>query len=376
MKLLPLEQFSNQLQAGAPLKWGIRDSSGQLLLARGRVLIDNNMIQALLDRGTFVDVEEVNRAHPEASAALKTKKETAPARWDSLQARLSTLLRSPTSPIFLDGLRDSIDQLDSLVERNSDLIIYLIMRHDHTRYAQYGVAHSLHVASLCSLLAQRMSWSNDLRKNVIGAALSMNLSIIELQGRMATQSTPLTDDQRQQIQNHPLASAQLLRNAGLTDTEWLHAVEQHHEQRGSTGYPGKLNTPSELSQLIHFVDCFTAKHSARAGRSQQPAQQAARDLYIQSQANPLAALLIKEFGIYPPGCFVKLASGETAIVIKRGANANTPIVAALINRNGDALSQPIPRDSSISTNAIVSTIPNKAVLVCLSIEKLYDLHNG
>jgi hypothetical protein len=108
---------------------------------------------------------------------------------------------------------------------------------------------------------------------------------------------------------------------------------------------------------------------------EQPAQHAARDLYTQSKANPLAAVLIKEFGIYPPGCFVKLASGETAIVVKRGASANAPLVAALTNRNGDVLSQPIPRDTSLAANAIASTIPDKAVLVRLSVEKLYDLRN-
>jgi hypothetical protein len=164
-----------------------------------------------------------------------------------------------------------------------------------------------------------------------------------------------------------------LRLAGLNDAEWLTAVEQHHEAPGGSGYPNKIASPSDISQLVRFVDSFTAKHSARAGRAQQPAQQAARDLYTQSKANPLAAVLIKEFGIYPPGCFVKLASGETAIVIKRGVSANCPIVAALTNRNGDVLSQPISRDTAMPANAIASTIPDRAVMVRLNVEKLYDL---
>jgi hypothetical protein len=89
----------------------------------------------------------------------------------------------------------------------------------------------------------------------------------------------------------------------------------------------------------------------------------------------LAAVLIKEFGIYPPGCFVKLASGETAIVIKRGVSANAPIVAALTNRNGDVLNQPVSRDTAVPANAITSTIPDKAVMVRLNVEKLYDLRS-
>lgn len=375
MKLLPLEQFVSQLQAGVPLQWGVRDASGKLLLARGRVVADSNMLQSLLERGMFVDAEEVNRVNAEAAAALKSKEEPIPTRWESLQARLSTLLRSPAEPSFLERIRESLDQVDSIIDRNPDLLIFLILRHDHTRYAQYGVAHALHVASLCGLTARRLGWADDRRKSLIGAALTMNLSIVDLQGRMAAQNTPPTPAQRTEIATHPIDSGKLLREAGLSDPEWLNAVEQHHEQGGGTGYPRKLEAPSEASQLIRFVDCFAAKHSARAGRAQQPAQHAARDIYTQSKANPLAAVLIKEFGIYPPGCFVKLASGETAIVVKRGASANAPLVAAITNRNGDVLSQPIPRDTSLAANAIAATIPDKAVLVRLSVEKLYDLRN-
>ena len=374
MKLLPLEQFVNQIQPGVALPWGVRDSSGKLLLARGRIIADATMLTALIERGMFVDAEEISRFTTE-TAANKGKEESLPTRWESLQARLSTLLRAPSEAGFLEKVCESVDQLDLIIERNPDLVIYLVLRHDYTRFAQYGVAHSLHVAALGGLTARRMGWPDAQRKNVIAAALTMNLSIIDLQGRLAAQTTPPTREQRAEIDVHPQSGADLLRLAGLNDAEWLAAVEQHHEQPGGSGYPNKIPSPTDISQLVRFVDSFTAKHSARAGRAQQPAQQAARDLYTQSKANPLAAVLIKEFGIYPPGCFVKLASGETAIVIKRGVSANAPIVAALTNRNGDVLTQPVSRDTAMPANAIASTIPDKAVMVRLNVEKLYDLRS-
>jgi HD-GYP domain-containing protein (c-di-GMP phosphodiesterase class II) len=372
MKLLPLEQFSHHLQPGVALPWGVRDSNGKLLLARGHVMADAAMVSTLLERGMFVDADEINRANGgEQHQAVKD--ESLSSRWAGLQSRLGVLLRSPTEAHFLDRVRESIDHIGGLADRNTDLLIFLILRHDHTRYANYGVVHSLHVASLCGLVTRRLNWPDARRNSLIGAALTMNLSILDLQGRLAAQTTPLGVAQRRDIDGHTAASAKLLRAAGLQDKEWLETVEQHHEQTGGTGYPNKLPAPSESSQLLRFVDCFTAKHSARAGRTQQPAQQAARDLYTQSKANPLAALLIKEFGIYPPGCFVKLASGETAIVIRRGAGANTPIVATITNRNGDALTQPIPRDTSVPAHAIAATVPDKAVLVRLNVDQLYSL---
>lgn len=374
MKLLPLEQVSHQMQAGQALPWGVRDANGKLLLARGHVLADAAMVQTLIERGMFVDADEIARWGGDNSQQ-KAKDASLSSRWEGLQSRLGSLLRSSTEAYFLERVRESIEHIAGLADRNTDLLIFMILRHDHTRYAHYGVVHSLHVASLCSLVARRLEWPAARRDSLIGAALTMNLSVLDLQGRLAAQTTPLTPQQRQEIDGHAQASAQMLREAGLEDEDWLHAVEQHHEQTGGGGYPLSLTEPTEASQLLRFVDCFTAKHSARAGRTQQPAQQAARDLYTQSQANPLAALLIKEFGIYPPGCFVKLASGETAIVIKRGSSANTPVVAAITNRNGDALSQPISRDTSQAAHAIAATVPDKSVLVRVNVDRLYDVRS-
>ena len=54
---------------------------------------------------------------------------------------------------------------------------------------------------------------------------------------MACEGVPPTDAERAEIEQHPLASARMLRAAGLTDAEWLDAVEQQHEVNGGGGYP-------------------------------------------------------------------------------------------------------------------------------------------
>jgi hypothetical protein len=103
-----------------------------------------------------------------------------------------------------------------------------------------------------------------------------------------------------------------------------------------------------------------------------PAQQAARDLFVASKGHSVAAMLIKEFGIYPPGCFVRLASGETAIVVRRGASANTPLAAALANRNGDPISGYPKRDTSLAQFAVQGTLTDKSVRVRVPADKLFQ----
>lgn len=66
----------------------------------------------------------------------------------------------------------------------------------------------------------------------------------------------------------------------------------------------------------------------------------------------MAQLLIREVGVYPPGSFVKLINGDTAIVIKRaivkkGRNATAPVVACIISPRGGLYEQPALRDSNL-----------------------------
>lgn len=370
MKLVSLSQVSHLLYAGVTLPWSVRDANGTLLLAKGHVLPDARSVEALLDRGMFIDAAEIVAAAANRPEAPKDQNMSS--RWTGLENRLGTLLKASTEPTFLQRVQESVASISALADGNVDLLIFLILRHDYKRVANYSVVHALHSAALCSLLTRRLGWAEEKRNSVLGAALTMNISMLDLQNNLAIRALKPSDAERKVIAEHPTASAKLLREAGLTDEDWLTTVEQHHEQRDGKGYPKGLTDSTEMSRLLHFVDTFTAKHSPRAGRTPQPAHRAARDLFTHSGGDPLAALVIKEFGIYPPGCYVRLASGEVAIVVQRGATANAPIVAAITNKNGDSLTQPVRRDTSIAANAIAATVAEELIRVRVSVDRLYD----
>lgn len=246
------------------------------------------------------------------------------------------------------------------------------MRHDYSGFFNYGVIHSLHCAALGSLLTRRLNWPEDRRLSLIGAALTMNIVILELQGKLASHGSRPTPAEQKLIDTHPIDSANLLRSAGLTDQDWLNAVEQHHEFTGGTGYPKKIAVQDEMARLLGFIDRFTAKHSPRKGRYPLPSQTAAREIYKQGAGDAFAALLIKEFGIYPPGVYVELQTGECAIVTHRGKIANEPIVASYTNALKEPILQPIRRDTSNSKYAIVNTIFADRVKVAVSVGSLYS----
>src|SRR5205085_4037771 len=117
---------------------------------------------------------------------------------------------------------------------------------------------------------RRMGWSEPERRSLVSAAMSMNLAMIELQGRLAVQAAPPTPDQREQIHQHPRRSAEQLRAAGVADALWLAAVEQHHERTDGAGYPTGCSDMGQFAQALQYADVFTAKLSARSCRAALP----------------------------------------------------------------------------------------------------------
>ena len=287
-----------------------------------------------------------------------------------VQRRLDTLLT--TSPAELRGALDEIvNVLMALADRYPDKVLFQILRHDQTKLQSYGVSHSLHSAAVCCLTAKRMGWDDNQRRTLVSAAMSMNLAMIELQGRLAVQAAPPTPEQRQAINDHPVKSAEMLMAAGVEDKLWLAAVQQHHELTDGTGYPGRRTDVVELARALQFVDMFTAKLSARSSRVALAPNVAARDIFTGTAGHPLAAAVVKEFGIYPPGCFVRLTSGEIAIVIHRGESVTTPVVACLTNVTGQPMMRPQRRETTDKANAIVALVADSDVMVRVPWETLY-----
>lgn len=364
MKLMPLLDATSQIRVGAPLPFSIRDAEGKLLLARGHLVDSDDALSALLQRGATVDVEEM---HPQRRGeVVAPPAENFPGKWHQLTVKASVVLRPPVAEDTLERVADIAAQLQWMAERDADMLLYLALRTARDPGVQYGVLHSLHSATVCLLLARRLGWAEGPQASVVGAALTMNFSLVDLQSRLHGSTQPPTVAQKEAIERHPAESAALLRKAGLQDEQWLAIVEQHHAS------PGQAEEPTEAVRLLRLVDAYTARITERADTIIASPALAARDLFTSHKNDPLALALVKELGLYPPGCFVRIACGETAVVLRRGPSANSPLVASVTNKRGDALQQPIRRDTSLlADHAIQQVVPDKEVKVRMPSQQLY-----
>jgi HD-GYP domain-containing protein (c-di-GMP phosphodiesterase class II) len=368
VKLIP-----GQINLGMPLPFGVHDENGKLLLARGQMIGTEAQLNALLARGVFADPGEIEAAKNGPSAKAEAKRLTMFDLWEQAIWRLERLLKSAgQEPDFVRRSDEFASQLMGLVERDPDIGIYLSVRQDERRLHLYGLTHSLHCALVCQLTATRIGWPVDQVRMLVKAALTMNLPIIDLQGRYAVHGR-LSDEQKAQIQLHPQQAVDRLREAGVDDAAWLQTVLEHHERPGGGGYPHNLTELSEAAGILRMADVFMAKISPRSTRAPIAIQDAARQMYQEANGSPAAAAIIKEYGIYPPGNLVHLASGELAIVIRRGATAHTPLAAAITDKSGVQSVTTKRRETSDPAFAIKALEMDRTLALRVPPERLYGL---
>jgi HD-GYP domain-containing protein (c-di-GMP phosphodiesterase class II) len=231
----------------------------------------------------------------------------------------------------------------------------------------------VHCAMVARLVGQRLGWPEGKTLTLMKAALTMNIATLDLQGRLAAQGVPPTPAQIEQLRPHPVQGAQTLRAAGVDDAPWLDAVAQHHEKPDGSGYPQGLREIGELGTVLRHIDVFMAKMAPRAMRASMPIQLAERQLFQEDGGGPVSASIVKEFGIYPPGEFVQLKSGEMAVVVRRSANARSPVAACITDRQGMPMVNTVVRDTAKPEFAIVSVVADKSLVLRVPPERLYGL---
>jgi len=342
-----------------------------LLLAAGQVIHNDSMLEELFERGAVVEAEELRALYgpddplfapppePEFTAASMPAARL-PELWKNCMSCVSDALAFDC-PDRRGSLALAARELLRLLDRADAVAMSQVMRRFVAEDAHYGITHATNSAIAAVVTARRLGWSAPEQNRALSAALTMNLSVAELQGQLAHQVSPLTTRQRRAIDEHPMKSAEMLAESGIRDNEWLDAVREHHEKPDGAGYPLGLTQLGELGQLLRYADIYTALMSRRGNRPAMTPRDAGREIYEMTSGSTLCQTLIKVFGIFPPGSYVRLASGELGVVTGNGDKAYHPRVAALTTSDGQARRAMVIRDCADSRHAIVQLLSEAAM---------------
>lgn len=286
--------------------------------------------------------------------------ETAPSATDEAGALVATvqdlhrfaallLADAPGDPLWVDRLRALAQRIDALRLKSPDSLFYLLIHGTARTLDHYSSHHALVCTAVVAECAMHLGWPEPEQRSLALAALSMNLSITALQDELVYRERTPTLDQRMTIDRHAARSAEMLTALGVNDALWLDVVAQHHAPPAATDEPpaplGSLDAAARLARLLQRIDVFTARMSPRKARKGLPAIQAMREACLGSQgtADDIGVALTRALGIYPPGSFVQLVNGETAVVLRRGSRASQPLVASVLRADRQPLATPMLR---------------------------------
>ncbi|NDB24372.1 MAG: hypothetical protein EB021_02850 [Gammaproteobacteria bacterium] len=334
----------NRVVVGEPLPLDIYDKEQVLLLANGNVVESARQLQLLVERGGLVLLKEVTDPF---QVVLHAPRAQLPEVWSSIRQRVTQLLSSVDEPQLENRMQAALPLVQTLIERDPDLAIFQIIRQSKAERGAYGSLQAMQTSALAMMLANRLGWMGGMIDLAAKCALTMNLSILESMSPVFLQS-----DQR----NHPTRSREILQNAGITDPDWLEAVEQHHERPDGSGYPRGITEVNEASQLVQCVEVFVEGLGRAAGHSAVTATGLLRQMYLEAPKSTFVAGLIKELGIYPPGSIVRLDNGEIGMVVQRGVTTTAPLVAVL-DPDWSVPPEPRIRDTASANYAVIGVLP-------------------
>jgi len=370
MQFAALSSVKARVTTGAPLPFNVYAADGTLLLAKGQWVHTGDELGALFERGLLVDVSEVLS---EGELLRQLPRDRLPERWAHVMNGVAQAMRDAPHIGFQKTLDDVATPVVALIERDPDLAIFQILRQEGGLAMVYGVRRSLDSAITAYLVAQRLSWSLDDKTKAFKVALTMNVSMVELQGVLARQTILPTDAQREEIRTHPARSREMLELAGIMDSDWLAAVEMHHDPKAPVDRPPVRESARDLASLARRAEIYTAKLASRERRAALAADIAGRQMFAQDPGNSMTAALIKEFGVYPPGCYVRLTSGAIGVVVERGPTVTTPTVACITLPDGGPVAKPFRVETTTPEHQIVGIVGEHGINMHITAEKLLAL---
>lgn len=350
-----------EIKVGEHLPWSVFSEAGTLLLHKGMVMETQHQLEMLVDIGFHPDDEAPDRLNILLNKAIDNPFDYT----EELHTHLKNLLRNLTLPTN-DGpmrLNYTAALMIKLCKEFSDVMLGVVHRLAHK---PYSITHSMHTAILSSLMCHKLGLDEEQHRRIVCAALTANLGMLDLQDSLENHTGPLSEEQQEKIRNHPLESVRLLEMNVTTDDQWLQIVGQHHENLDGSGYPegSQGDAITQGARIIAIADRYSAMVWKHKYKQSLLAGQVLKQLYENKAATldqELCLLFIHILGVFPPGTFVKLKNGETAIVTHHShkRDEHWPHVSSFKGKDGKFYINPLRHDTNLTEYGILAMVASE-----------------
>ncbi|MGH7540888.1 MAG: HD-GYP domain-containing protein [Gemmatimonadota bacterium] len=248
-----------------------------------------------------------------------------------------------------DGKPPHMDRARLLAERihTSLLQSNLLLNRALEPYKRFEIpTHCANVAIFGAKIALGLEWPLERTLQVIQAGLLHDLGMARLPGRILARTGPLSDEERGEMQSHPILGAELVTELG-GGYDWLErAVRQEHERAHGRGYPeGRAGGEIDpIARVLGVADVFEAFSHARDYRSPFTAFEALEKVMAmraESFDPQVVDALANEISVFPLDSYVQLSTGAIGrVVATNPENLMRPTVEVLWNATWAPLDEP------------------------------------
>lgn len=393
MKYVPIPVA--MLEVGKPLPVDVWSAAGQLLLRKGQPVLSEQhreklhahdasstpadalawqrsyerMVHTMLSQG--VDVQVISRA-PMPSEIRESDYvvgEQLSGGWLDLQEVLRGILYQGGLAINpLQRLAGIQTKALALLQADPDDSLFCLFQALADTAQGYCATHALLCAVVCELTAQKLLMPQPQRAALVSAAMVMNIGMARDQDSLARQQSAPSEWQRTLIHEHPPLGVEILHGYGVDDAEMLDIVRWHHDPKAAQG----LLVTATARQILCMADIFVAKMAARRTRASQSSVKAVRSMVMGAEGLGLGvgSAMAQAAGFYPPGSYVRLANGETAVAVQRGERANTPLVISILDKDGIALGKYVCKETTTPACTIATAVAPEQIKVTVNLDKV------
>jgi HD-GYP domain-containing protein (c-di-GMP phosphodiesterase class II) len=224
--------------------------------------------------------------------------------------------------------QDSEEVVDGLVDsvRRNDAASICLTRFKASD--EYTYVHSVNVGLLAVVFGVSLGLEHTEVVRLGLAGMYHDVGKLRIPKEVLNKPGKLTPGEYRLVQTHALEGYRIMSTQQDVHPDLLSAVAEHHERFDGSGYPRSLQGQglNRFARLLSVVDVYDALTSDKPYAKAKTPSEAFRVMYSargKSFEPQYVERFIKALGIYPPGSFVRLNTGDYGVVC--GSNNDQPL---------------------------------------------------
>jgi putative nucleotidyltransferase with HDIG domain len=246
-------------------------------------------------------------------------------------------------PLPLDIVDQMAKNITDMISRDRSSGLAVAMLRD---YDEYTFTHSANVAILAVAVAAVLVDDPRLLQRLARAAILHDIGKTRIPLQILNKPEKLNPEEWHIMQQHPKLGVIILEEQKQLDRLPIFIAVQHHMKFDHTGYP-RLTGMEKLhpfSLIVNICDIYDAITSRRAYKNPLPPDKALAVMLklIGSDFFPqFFKVFLQTVGVYPPGSFLHLNTGEIAMVQRvQPQTLLQPEIKLLTNPGGSLRTEP------------------------------------